>query len=222
MAMITAYGLEIPRRALSLDGFREWVASMGEPAPRVCFSGGRLHIEMSPQDYITHGPVVDAINDVLARLARERDMGKYFRPPSWFTDTSAVLSTEPDGFLVRWEAIEGGRVRVNPDRTSELLGRPDMVLEVVSKSSRKKDTVELVSDYAQAGINEYWLADALGGEPVLRIMTLESGGYVDSSRDGEGWIASPLWRADFRLVGEADRAGWRSYRLEVRENSSIS
>ena len=56
----------------------------------------------SPQDYITNAPVVDAINDVLARLTQERDIGKYFRPPSWFTDTGAILSTEPDGSPL-WE-----------------------------------------------------------------------------------------------------------------------
>lgn len=173
MATITAYGLEIPGQALSLDGFREWVASMGESAPRTCFSSGRLHIEMSPQDDLTHAPVVHAINDVLAALTAERDSGKYFRPPSWFTDVGADLSTEPDGFLVRWDAIEGGRVRVNPDRPSELLGSPDFALEVVSKSSRKKDTVELVEDYARAGIDEYWIADALGDEPQLRILALD-------------------------------------------------
>ena len=81
MAMITAYGLEIPRQALSLDRFREWLGSMGESAPRMCFSSGRLHIEMSTQDYKTHAPVVDAINDVLSSLTKERQLGRYFRHP---------------------------------------------------------------------------------------------------------------------------------------------
>jgi hypothetical protein len=81
VALITAYGLEISEQALSLDGFREWLAAMGESAPRMCFSSGRLYIEMSPQDYKTHGPVVDAINDVLAGLTKERNLGRYFRPP---------------------------------------------------------------------------------------------------------------------------------------------
>lgn len=216
VATITAFGLEIPGQALSLAGFREWVASLGESAPRMCFSSGRLHIEMSPQDYKTHAPVVDAINDTLVGITRERDLGRYFRPPSWFTDEAASLSTEPDGFFVRWGAIESGRVRVNPERTSELLGRPDMVLEVVSKSSRKKDTTELVEDYARAGIEEYWIADATSAQPELRILVLRSSKYEPSPPDPDGWIASPMWGAAFRLVRRAERAGWIDYSLERR------
>lgn len=217
MAMITAYGLEIPQQALSLEGFREWMVSMGEAAPRMCFSAGRLHIEMSPQDYETHGPVVDAINDELSALTRDRDMGRYFRPPSWFTDEDSALSTEPDGFMIRWQSIESGRVRLNPERSSELLGRPDMVLEVVSRSSRKKDRIELVEDYARAGVEEYWIADALGPEPVLRIFVLgASGRFVASEPDGDGWAESRLWGDGFRLRRITDRAGWVNYRLDRR------
>jgi Uma2 family endonuclease len=216
MAMITAYGLEIPHTALSLDGFREWVASMGEAAPRMCFTSGRLHIEMSPQDYVTHGPIVDAINDALVALTRERDLGRYFRAPNWFTEEASDLSTEPDGFFVQWASIESGRVRVNPERTSELLGRPDMVLEVVSKSSRKKDTIELVEDYAAAGIAEYWIANALGAHAQLQILVLRGNRYVHVDRDRDGWIASPLFGEAFRLVRAAERAGWVDYVLERR------
>jgi Uma2 family endonuclease len=217
MALITAYGLEIPQQALSLEGFREWLASLGESAPRMCFTSGRLHIEISPQDYKTHGPVADAINDVLVGLTKERDLGRYFRAPNWFTDQASALSTEPDGFLVQWASIESGRVRINPERTSELLGRPDMVLEVVSKSSRKKDTVELVEDYAAAGIGEYWIADAMGPRPDLQILTLgTSSRYTRIEPDAEGWLQSPLWRAAFRLVRGGDRGEWVDYRLERR------
>ena len=183
----------------------------------MCFSSGRLHIEKSPQDYKTHSPVVDAINDVLVALTKERDLGRSFRAPNWFTDEGSSLSTEPDGFLVRWGSIESGRVRINPERTSEMLGRPDMVLEAVSKSSRKKDTVELVADYAAAGIEEYWIADALGADPELQILSLgASNRYTRIGCDGEGWIESPLWQAAFRLVRIPGRVGWIDYRLERR------
>jgi Uma2 family endonuclease len=216
-ALITAYGLEIPPEALSLEGFRNWLASLGEEAPRMCFSEGRLHIEMSPQDYETHGPIVDAINDALARRARELGIGRYFRPPSWFTDERGQLSTEPDGFLVRWESIRAGLVRINPERTTELLGRPDMALEVVSTTSRKKDTVDLVRDYARAGVSEYWIADALRGDASLRILLLgPDGAYTAQTPDSAGWIASPMYQAAVRLRRTRDRAGWVEYELDVR------
>jgi Uma2 family endonuclease len=216
-ALITAYGLEIPREALSLGGFREWVASLGELAPRMCFTSGRLHIEMSPQDYETHAPLVDALNDALVRMARDRGIGRYFRPPSWFTEERAELSTEPDGFLVKWESIESGLVRINPDRTSELLGRPDMALEVVSSTSRKKDTVDLVRDYARAGVSEYWIADALGEDVALRILVLGAdGAYAVQSPDEDGWLGSPTYQCAVRLHRTTDRAGWVDFDVEIR------
>jgi Uma2 family endonuclease len=190
---------------------------MGASAPRMCISAGRLHIEMRPHDYKTNGPVVDAINDVLAALTKERNLGRYFRPPTWFTDAASELSTEPDGFFVSWASIESGRVFVNPERTVELLGSPDMVLEVVSASSRKKDTVELVDDYAAAGISEYWIADALGPQPSLQILTpADAGRYTPIEADAEGWVHSPLWHMAFRLVRVIERAGWIDYRLDRR------
>jgi Uma2 family endonuclease len=216
-ALITAYGLEIPQEALSLHGFREWVASLDEPAPRMCFTQGRLHIEMSPQDYRTHAPLVDAINDALAGLARDLGIGRYFRPPSWFTEERAQLSTEPDGFLIRWESIQSGRVRINPDRPIELLGRPDMALEVVSSTSSKKDTVDLVEDYARAGVSEYWIADARGDDPTLRVLLLGTDGvYTPAKADEDGWAESPTYRRAVRLRRTSDRAGWVDYELELR------
>ena len=44
-----------------------------------------------------------------------------------------------------------------------------MVLEVVSNSSVRQDTQELVEDYFWAGIPEYWLVDARGETPVFEI-----------------------------------------------------
>ncbi|MFY9826530.1 MAG: Uma2 family endonuclease [Thermoanaerobaculia bacterium] len=38
-------------------------------------------------------------------------------------------------------------------------GRPDLVIEVISTSSRSKDSVRKLHDYAALGIPEYWLLD---------------------------------------------------------------
>ncbi|MBI4618187.1 MAG: Uma2 family endonuclease [Planctomycetes bacterium] len=219
MSSITVNGLEIPAGALTLEGFREWVALQGEDAPRVHYSRGRVHIEM-PQDCVKHGPVVFAINDVLRALTRELDTGRYYEPPTWITDDRSLLSTEPDGFFVSWASLESGRVRINPDRSIELLGRPDMVLEVVSKSSERKDRSELVSDYAGAGVPEYWIADGRTEPLVLRILVLSGeGAYREEPADAEGWSFSPTWGRRFRLVRFLDRAGLTDFRLETERAS---
>jgi Uma2 family endonuclease len=40
-----------------------------------------------------------------------------------------------------------------------IYGAPDFALEVVSQSSRKKDSIRKLSKYAAAGVREYWILD---------------------------------------------------------------
>lgn len=218
MSTLTVFGIEIPEGIHTLDTFREWVATLDEHAPRVHFYEGRVDLDMSPQHYRSHGPVVSAIARRLATLAEELDLGRYFIPPSWVTVGTAGLSTEPDGFLVKWGTLTSGQVRVNPTRETELLGRPDMVLEVVSKSSAKKDLVELPEAYARAGVPEYWIADARGEAIDFRILVLTAdGSYQAQAASADGWIQSKVWGRAFRLERFLDRAGLTDFRLLVRE-----
>jgi Uma2 family endonuclease len=213
---LTVHGIEIPWSAQTLDGFRTWVATLDEHGPRVSFARGKLHVEMSPQSYDTHEPLVQAINVRLSELARALDVGRYFLPPSWFTHEPTELSTEPDGFFARWSSLEGGDLRVNPERSVEALGRPDMALEVVSASSQRKDLVEHVTDYAMAGISEYWIADARHDEISFRILVLGADGtYVDSTPDADGWARSPIWQRSFRIRRLPPRAGFHDFTLEM-------
>lgn len=213
---LTVFGLEIPASISDLEGFRRWFADLGEGAPRGSYCRGRVHIEMSPRDFTTHEPVVAAISAVLKPLAGASGLGRWFTPPSWFTDLDSRLSAEPDGFLVTFASFESDRMRLNPERPNELLGRPDLVVEVVSRTSARKDLVERVEDYAQAGIREYWIVDARGEGPELRILTLGPDGRYEapetSSRSG---AVSRLFSKRFRLVRFQDRSGLPDYRLEA-------
>jgi Uma2 family endonuclease len=215
-ATITIEGLEIPMSVGTFEGFRRWVATLDEQSPRVSFAHGSVHIELSPQDHRTHGPVSGEINRVVSTLVRDFNLGWYYMPPSWFTDVAFDLSTEPDGFLVLWESFENGRVRINPERSTELLGSPDWVLEVVSNNSVKKDLHDLYAAYEAAGIREYWIADAGGASRLLRIFSAsDSGRFIESSPDTAAWARSDVFARAFRLTSFSDRAGLPDYRLEI-------
>ncbi len=217
MPSLTVYGLEIPTDVHSLDGFRAWVARLGEErGVRATFASGEVFVDVSPQSYRTHEPLVEAINRVLLNLAGESGLGHYYLPPSWITAADSI-STEPDGFLVLWERLRCGAVRVNPENEAELLGRPDMTLEVVSRSSTRKDLEVLVRDYARAGVREYWIADARADELVFRVLVSREGRYVPQAADEEGWTVSPIWHREFRLRRVANPAGLPDFLLDVRE-----
>ena len=55
-------------------------------------------------------------------------------------------------------------------------GRPDLVVEVVSPSSRRYDRVTKLRWYAQGGVPEYWLVDPEAR--TLERLVLGNGGYV--------------------------------------------
>lgn len=214
MSTITIGDLELPLDIGRLDRFREWSAGRQQGSgPLVSFVDGCVYIDSRPDD-TTHAPVATAVNVTLAGLAR--DVGMYFMASSWFTHEGANLSVEPDGFFVRYETLSAGTFRVNPDRHSEGLGRPDFVFEAVSPSSKKKDLVKLVAGYARAGIPEYWLVDARGDELDLRSLVLKDGAYVDVEPDADGWRASPTWGRAFRLRRITNPAGLTEYRLDAR------
>jgi Uma2 family endonuclease len=212
---ITVDGLEIPLEVQSLDGFRSWLAGLGPSAPRASFCAGRVHIEMTPQSYDDHEPLVRAVNVTLEGLSRSLDLGRYFFPPSWITCEEVGLSTEPDGFLVTWARLESGAFRINPARRSEALGAPTMVFEAVSARSVQKDLVELAELYAAAGVEEYWIADARRKKLDFRILVRGRRGFTTQPAS-RGWIASRVWGRSFRLLRAKDRAGLPGFALESR------
>lgn len=209
-------GLEIPATAVTLDGYRAWIASLGEAAPRASFCRGRVYVEMSPQSYESHAHLAEAIGDVLKGVAGTDQLGRYYRAPSWFTDEAADLSTEPDGFLIRFDAFRSGRVHIHPERSFELVGAPNMILEVVSKSSEKKDLKDNVTDFARADVEEYWIADGRGETPKLRILCLQGGALLDQAPDADGWLSSPFFARSFRLRRFVDPVGLIDFELRVR------
>lgn len=218
MGTLTVYGLEIPLDVDTLDHFRDWVGGLAEGSPQVHFWQGRVCIETSPQHYRTHAPVVLEINRVLSTLTRERNLGRYYAPPSWITEESCGLSTEPDGFLVLWDTLRANATRINPERECEMLGRPDFALEVVSRTSERKDLVDLVDAYARAGVREYWTVDARPTPPELMVRVLDAQGkWAHAVAAPEGWIRSPIFGPQFRLTTAPDRLGQLEVRLEYRE-----
>ncbi len=87
-----------------------------------------------------------------------------------------------------------------------LYGVPDMVLEVISKSLVKKDTVTLRELYHEAGIAEYWLVDSRVKEPTLQVLRWTEAGYV-AVRSQAGWVKSGVLGGRFRLVFKGERVG---------------
>ena len=89
---------------------------------------------------------------------------------------------EPDLLFI---ASEQGRV---PGEHHKFEGSPDLVVEIISPSSRQTDRVKKMALYARSGVQEYWIADPV--ERTLVVNVLEGQTYRPAPPNAEGWLAS--------------------------------
>ena len=203
--------ISIPAYAFTFEGFQRWMTS-GEvqETGRIDYLAGRVEVDLSPEDLQTHGVLKLEIGSKLHELIRRRRLGQVFTDSTRITNALAGLSTEPDVVVVFWETLRSGRARYvtpvpgQPGSLPEIQGTPDLVVEVVSRTSERKDRKVLPELYAKAGIPELWLADALGSELRFEIFTLEGGIYSAIVPDDQGWLGSPRLDLRFRLRREPD------------------
>src|ERR1700730_17875114 len=158
-----AQGLVIPSRIDGLAAFRRWAFSDKFPdSGRIDYLAGSMEADLSPEDLQTHGAVKAAIAAGLHALIVGGDLGQLFIDRARVSSASADLSAEPDLVIVLWESLETRRVRYvpsvrrGPERCAEIEGGPDLVVEIVSDSSWRKDTERLPPLYARAGGREFW------------------------------------------------------------------
>ncbi|MCO6456886.1 MAG: Uma2 family endonuclease [Pirellulaceae bacterium] len=212
--------LEIPLQLHTLVAFRRWALSEGFPTQgRIDYLAGRIEVEMSPEDLFTHGVLKTELVSVLSQLARQLDLGYVFSDSTRVSCPAAELSVEPDVVLLTRAALDEGRARLVPksaqdDRFVELEGAPDLVVEIVSDASARKDTQRLPVAYHRAGVREFWLLDARGEQLEFAIWHWAAGGYERSPIDADGCQSSVVLGRCFRLTREADARGLWRYDLQ--------
>lgn len=202
--------VRIPAGVHVLEEFRHWCHGGEFPERgRIDYLQGDVEVDMSAEDLFTHGTPKAAIAARLYAMVVEGERGTVFIDCTRVVSPAAGLSVEPDVVVVLRESLAAGRVRPVPSsspragRYVELEGAPDLLVEILSDSSVRKDRTRLPELYARAGVAELWLVDARGETPALEIWTLQSAGaYSRVAPDGDGpeaWTHSPLLGCRFRL-----------------------
>jgi Uma2 family endonuclease len=207
----------IPRDARTLEGFRKWFVSDEFPERgRICYIEGAVFIDMSPERIETHTKLKGQITTDLAVLVESLDLGTVYLDGAGYVNEAADLATEPDAMFASWRTLKTGRLKLLVADGKEMVGTPDMVLEVISRYSVKKDTRDLRRAYHRAGIPEYWMADALGDDVDFQILVRQRTGYKPAPQKA-GWVYSRVFERYFRLTRRRDRAGYWRYKLESRK-----
>ena len=125
--------------------------------------------------------------------------------------TSMAGAVYPD-LMVAFDADPALYYAQNGYVISEQGKPPDFVLEVASRSTGRRDTVEKRVIYAEQGILEYWRFDETGRYHGVRLAgdRLVDGGYepieIDELPDGSLQGHSPILNVNLRWVN--GRLGW--------------
>lgn len=212
--------------ALGVDNrfalFRDWIHSRWYPKRgKFSFLNGVLEAEMSPESLFDHNFVKRAITLTICRICDEEQLGQVYLEGALFINEALKLSSEPDLMFCFWSTLREKRVEYRPYRKSkkglvEVHGCPEVVVEIVSNSSVKKDKVLLKQLYFAAGIPEYWLIDARGGRLEFTIFQRSDTEYHPSVSDQEGYRVSQIFDRSFLLERYADPIGEDAFRLRSR------
>ncbi len=214
--------VRVPASALTLNGFRRWIHSSRAPKRgRFSFIAGELRVEMGPEDINTHTDAKRDLTIALTLETRQRDLGRVFMDGVLLVNEEADLSTEPDLMFCTWETLETGRAVVaeaapGSGRFVELQGSPDLVVEIVSRSSVTKDNRDLRGCYFLAGVREYWVVDARRAEVSLRVLNAGQDDYLDAAIDADGFQRSVVLERSIKLTRVVNRAAGFDYSLWLK------
>lgn len=102
----------------------------------------------------------------------EKKLGKIlYAPIDVFLDEHSV--PQPDLVFVRQEQLH------IIDKKEGIIGRPDLVIEIVSPNSVKRDRFDKKDLYEQFAIPEYWIVDPQNA--TIEVYRLQNNHYVLSS-----------------------------------------
>jgi Uma2 family endonuclease len=94
-------------------------------------------------------------------------------------NVSMFTIVQPDVFIVCDPA---------KDKDRYIEGAPDFIIEVLSDSTRSKDTIIKLNKYASVGVQEYWMVDPINKTVMIAILG-EDNFYLMESVKAEGKVA---------------------------------
>jgi Uma2 family endonuclease len=209
--------VQVPLGIDTLVDFRRWALSDTFPERgRIDYIQGDIEIDMSPENLFYHGTLKTEVASAILSRVKEIQLGHVCSNTTRISSIPADLSAEPDIVVISQAAIDDGRVRLvpaasgDPDSFVEIEGGPDLVVEIVSDSSVRKDTKRLPGAYFDADVAEYWLIDARGKQLRFQIHTRGSNSFEEAQPDEDGFQASTILQCRYRIVRDRGLGGfWR-------------
>jgi Uma2 family endonuclease len=136
-----------------------------------------------PSPNIKHQRIVKHVTRKLDKFVESFKLGEVFVSPlDVILDNGNVC--EPDVLFV-------SSINKNIVTLKNIMGAPDLVVEVVSKGAVVRDYIEKRNDYERFGVKEYWLIDPLN-ETIIVYSMKNSVYKVFSSIEEQGVASSKI------------------------------
>lgn len=121
---------------------------------------------------------------ILGRFVADHRLGTIYDAPIDLILAQTTIA-QPDLLFIR-----AGRESIVTERAVE--GPPDLVVEILSPSTSRKDRTTKAGLYARFGIDHYWILDP--NERTVELYELEGGSYRHmATESGEAIVKSPLF-----------------------------
>jgi len=170
----------IPRRIpMTVEEFKRWYDR--EAGRRGEWVDGEVIVFVAPKTI--HQQISAFLTVVLSMFVGEREMGEILPGPEMRLRNDRSYR-EPDLLFVAQENV--GRLD-----EEGLKGPADLVVEIVSNDSVRRDREEKHAEYEAAGVPEYWVIDPRPLRRTFDAYTLTGvGEYEEIALDGLGRIRS--------------------------------
>ena len=128
----------------------EDVLRMPDDGNRYEFIGGRLYVTPAPA--IRHQRVSKRLQAALMRMLEDAGRGEVFYAPFLVEFPGTGDRVQPDLIFVSDERRE-----IIGEK--QVLGAPDLVVEILSPSTAHRDRGIKLDLYARSGVRQYWIVD---------------------------------------------------------------
>lgn len=182
------------RKRMSYEEFREWV----DEDTHAEWVDGEAIVFMPAKD--AHQNTLEFLYELPALFARLFNLGKVRVAPFEMKLRQGRSYREPDILFISEES----RDRLTEER---LEGPADLVVEIISDDSVRRDREDKFKEYQEAGIPEYWVIDPRPGKQRADFFRLNARGQYElvATEDDERfesvvlpgfWLRPPwLWQA---------------------------
>lgn len=216
------YGeIAIPASVVDVRSFLDWIdtADLPEKLP-VSFVRGEVRVDLAMEELFAHNQLKMALGVTLGGLVEQQDLGFFIPDGMLFVNDAAELVTIPDAIFVTHDAVTTKRVAFTAGKSrgavaTRVVGSPDLIVEIVSRSSEVVDTEWLMSAYHDAGVREYWVIDARGDDLRFVIYSRREREFV-AVRRSAGWLRSGVLNQSFRFVSQKTVGIYPRLVLEMR------